>query len=575
MSADVKPRTGRALVLDGHSSAAVESVQSLGRAGIEVDVACESGDCLAFRSRYPRQRLTQPEAAEHGRYIAWLRDLDSREGYSLIVASTENSLVALNTLAASDPSRGKALLPSAASVNIALDKQATCELAERLGVRVPRTRLIESADTESAVGYPLVLKPVRSMVETESGLRRLSAVTVRDAPERKIQLERLLQYSPVQEQSYATGVGLGVECLYDRGRMVWHFAHKRVHEVPLTGGGSSYRAAIDPPPNAVAAATSLLDSLQWHGVAMVEFKYEPDGQICLMEINPRLWGSLALAIDAGVNFPMGMWALATGASPGPQPKWRVPYYTRQLLMDVDWLKENWRAPHDDPLLLTRPRLRSFLEYARPLWLRESWDHFDFGDLSVIRHVLGRVFAENFGAVTRRVERLRTRRRVRIAHARVLSRLRSRGAAEPRILFICYGNICRSAFAECYATLAMPGIRVTSAGFHDKEGRPSPEHLVRAARPLGVNLDDWRSKRVDAAMVRNADLILVMDEENYQAMRERFPEAAERLTALGFFGPQRQFPIMDPYTLGDEQTRDVLLAIRDSIDGLGTLVGARR
>ena len=47
----------------------------------------------------------------------------------------------------------------------------------------------------------------------------------------------------------------------------------------------------------------LLDELNWHGVAMVEFKVTEDGTPYLMEINTRFWGSLQLAIDAGVDFP--------------------------------------------------------------------------------------------------------------------------------------------------------------------------------------------------------------------------------------------------------------------------------
>jgi predicted ATP-grasp superfamily ATP-dependent carboligase len=47
----------------------------------------------------------------------------------------------------------------------------------------------------------------------------------------------------------------------------------------------------------------LLSSLNWNGVAMFEFKYTTDSIYYLMEINPRLWGSLQLAIDSGVDFP--------------------------------------------------------------------------------------------------------------------------------------------------------------------------------------------------------------------------------------------------------------------------------
>src|SRR5262245_28990076 len=53
----------RALVLDGHSRAAVETVQSLGRRGVVVHVAAETSDSLAFRSSYPERRFRQPSQA--------------------------------------------------------------------------------------------------------------------------------------------------------------------------------------------------------------------------------------------------------------------------------------------------------------------------------------------------------------------------------------------------------------------------------------------------------------------------------------------------------------------------------
>ncbi len=565
---------GRALVLDGHSAAAVEALQSLGRAGVQVHVAAEREDCLAFVSRYPRQRLRQPPALDKEAFLRWLSELDAQWNYGLVVAATENSLVALNALPEGSPLRAKALLPAARDVETALSKQATWELGERLGVPTPRSRLIETlADAEDPPeAYPLVLKPVRSVVADGNRLTRLSAVIVRDAVERQAALERLLPLSAVQEQSYVVGRGLGVECLYSHGRMVWCFVHERLHELPLTGGGSSYRRSAPPIAAAIHAARRLLDELRWHGVAMVEFKRAADGKLCLMEINPRLWGSLALAIDAGVDFPLGMWRLAHGESPGPQPVYRVPYYTRHLAMDVDWIKENLRAPRSDPLLLTQPRLRSLIEYARPALFVESWDHFDIRDIGVVARQVRSVVRENLRALKGRLSRALVLRELRRRHARLLRRLEAGKARIRSVLFVCYGNICRSAFAEVYARRKLSGVEVTSAGFHEKEGRPSPEHLVRVARQLGVPMSDWRSRRLDDAMVERADLILVMDEANYRMLLRRYPGAAGRVTALGLFAGKPRFPLEDPYVLDDEATREVLLAIRDAVDGLESRLG---
>ena len=119
-------------------------------------------------------------------------------------------------------------------------------------------------------------------------------------------------------------------------------------------------------------AERLLTALKWHGVAMVEFKMDARGQYWLMEINPRLWGSLALSIDAGVDFPAGLLQIACGQQLAAQPQYKIHYYTRDLRTDIDWLKSNLRADPQDPLLHTKSRSFSFLELLRPLTGRESW-----------------------------------------------------------------------------------------------------------------------------------------------------------------------------------------------------------
>src|SRR5690606_10547094 len=153
----------------------------------------------------------------------------------------------------------------------------------------------------------------------------------------------LLRNTNVQEQEYIDGIGVGVECLYDHGRCVWSFVHERIHELPLTGGGSSYRRSLAAAEKYTRPAHLPLDSLRWHGVAMVEFKLTKEGLLVLMEVNPRLWGSLALPVDCGVDFPLGLLKLAQGKQVPPQAPYKVGYFSRNVESDVMWMKENLRA----------------------------------------------------------------------------------------------------------------------------------------------------------------------------------------------------------------------------------------
>lgn len=555
-------RERAALVLDAQSRAGTEVVQALGRAAVAVDIAADARDALIMRSRHVRERFVQPAGSPA--LIQWLRQRDAASRYELIVPATETSLVALEDLDERDDLRRRALLPAKESMAIALSKERTWLLAQQLGIPVPQSRLLTQAGSPAPAPMPVVLKPVRSTVVTNGETVRLAAVIARDVGERDRQLAKLLPITPVQEQQYVPGIGVGVECLYFAGRPVWHFVHARIHELPLTGGGSTYRKSVAPDPALVAMAQRLLGALDWHGVAMVEFKRSEDGSVYLMEINPRLWGSLALAIDAGVNFPLGMWQLACGQPVGPQPRYRVPYYTRHLPSDVNWLKENWKADHDDPLLLTRPRLKTFCEYLRPLVLRESWDHFDLRDPVLSTAQIGQIVQANLASVRERLRRRALQGRLRRQHRRTLARLRRSGTQVRNVLFLCYGNICRSPFAEIRGRALLKDIRFESAGFHGTEQRSTPQHVVRAAEALGTDMTAHRSRRLDDSLLAAADVIFVMDIDNYERLLQEFPRHCRRVMALGLFGPSNAANIVDPYTATESETRQILMQLDEAV-----------
>jgi CelD/BcsL family acetyltransferase involved in cellulose biosynthesis/protein-tyrosine-phosphatase/predicted ATP-grasp superfamily ATP-dependent carboligase len=563
-------KSRKALVLDAHSPAGIEVVQSLGREGIEVHAASGAEQCDAFHSRYVAKILVQPPAIERAQFAAWLQERDAESGpYELIIPATENSLLPIKALPAENSIRGRAMLAPEKAIEMALSKEETWKLAKQVGVPVPASRLISSwDDVDSAIEYPVVLKPTHSLVRSEHAQHQLTAIVVRNAAERETHLRRILPLSPVQEQVYFGGSGLGVECLYHRGQMVAAFVHERVHELPLTGGGSSYRRSRPLHAQGVWAARRLLDTLNWHGVAMVEFKLDRRDAICLMEINPRFWGSLALAIDAGVDFPAQLWRLASGGVPTAQPRYQTNYFTRHFAKDVDWMKENWRASHSDPLLLTRPRLRSIVEYARPLWLKESHDHFSWNDPAIYLLQLRRALRANAGVAWQRLIRKPFfDRRMRRHAERVLAAANQGGRKVDRVLFLCYGNICRSPFADCYARARAQRLDISSAGFHTTGNRVSPQHVVSAANSLGVAMTEHRSRVVTPETLAAADLIVVMDEDNWRRTGQMQANALERTIMLGALGDLDSVVIDDPYTMNEVEAKRVLVDIIESVDRL--------
>ena len=558
----------RVLVLDGHSRAAVEVLQSLGRHGIAVDIAAEQQDCVAFHSRYALRKLRQPPSHDVGRLTTWIRELDAENGYWLVVPATEFSLLAFQEVHDSDPLRIKAVLPRSPSLRTALDKRRTYELAQELGILHPRTRIVCAGDeSPDSLRFPVVLKPSQSTAVIDDAIATVPPIIVRDVLGRKQAIERLKFASEILEQEYVEGSGVGVEMLFQDGKKVWYFVHHRVHEYPLTGGASTYRRSAAPHATLVGIAERLLQRLHWHGVAMVEFRITPNGEPYLMEINPRLWGSLALAIDAGVDFPWGLFQIASGESLNGQPQYRVGYYSRALAEDVQWQVANLRADHKDVSLLTKPRVTALLGMLRPLIGGESWDHFDWRDLGPTAFVLRSLFSRYKTAIGRKMTAIALRKQLMRRHHQVLKEISGNGHRCHTLLFLCYGNICRSPVAQELARRMFSNVQIESAGFHQREGRCCPDNIRRAAGDLGLEMSSFCSKRIGRAQLSKADLILVMDTQNYLQLQLEYPDAAKKTMFLGMFASSPALNITDPYGKSEEETAEVLSRIESAIMGL--------
>ncbi len=188
-----------------------------------------------------------------------------------------------------------------------------------------------------ALTYPVVLKPSRSVRADVAPGRKFGVSYAADARALEHAVAALPRAAfPLLLQRRVRGTGAGVFLLLDGDRILADFAHRRIRERPPSGGVSVCRESAALPEALRDAAAALLRGLGWRGVAMVEFKLEEgSGTPYVMEVNPRLWGSLQLAIDAGVDFPVLLADWALGARPGSRPDYRVGVRSRWLWGEVD------------------------------------------------------------------------------------------------------------------------------------------------------------------------------------------------------------------------------------------------
>jgi protein-tyrosine-phosphatase len=141
-----------------------------------------------------------------------------------------------------------------------------------------------------------------------------------------------------------------------------------------------------------------------------------------------------------------------------------------------------------------------------------------------------------------------------------------------IVFLCFGNICRSPFAERYWNGLLDrsqqvGPRAVSAGFHETSNRETPKAFVELAAEFGVDLESHRSQVVSRELLTNAEAILMMDKRNQQALADNFPGLIERATFLGSYAPQTPDEIADPWGKAPEVARDCYRDLARAVDGL--------
>ncbi|NNL85193.1 MAG: ATP-grasp domain-containing protein, partial [Myxococcales bacterium] len=312
------------MVFDGETRAALAVTRSLGRAGVDVQVLANTPTSLAGVSRYAAARTTLPDPNRTpDAFCAVLEELAAASGPAVWLPLTDASL----TLVSSIRDRlGEVVLPfpDAGALARAWDKWETLAAASEAGLATPDTILLDSREVvvqaEQRCRFPAVLKPRFSRWRAPDGSLRTGVVERVDRPEDlRAAWERLHAEIPSPLlQEFIPGGGMGVFALADRGRVVANFAHRRLREFPPSGGVSVLRESIEVPETLAKASASLLASLEWHGVAMIEFRVDArDGTPYVMEINPRFWGSLQLAIDAGVDFPALLYRMALGEALGP------------------------------------------------------------------------------------------------------------------------------------------------------------------------------------------------------------------------------------------------------------------
>jgi protein-tyrosine-phosphatase/predicted ATP-grasp superfamily ATP-dependent carboligase len=536
---------GNVLVLGDSDLAGLAVVRSLGRAKLNVHLACFENKPMARHSRYVSQRhdLGHP-LVDPARFVDNLLLLLQDRNFDLVIPTSDKSLVTLMPVRDEIRRHARFAAPDADGFRITNHKDETFRLARELEVDIPDTQILagpaDLATFHTPVHFPAVLKPSSSV--TAGQVRRHQVRIVHSADELIQRLPDMLKRGPVLIQEFCPGKGAGLGVLADRGELVAAFQYARVHEPPQ-GGASTYRQSVPLSNELLDVARKMCGAMRWTGPAMFEFKVDPTtGRAVLMEINGRLWGSLALSIQAGVDFPKLMYDLLVLGRCAPTFEYKTPYFVRHTYRDLFWLWSNLRTPSGRDDLIKVGLTDVFKEMANIIRLREGYDLESLSDplpALVAVPALARELVEDVRRnwMRHRSRRLAARlaRRIRQGDRRLTQQLH----AARSVLFVCRGNINRSAVAARRLNDRMGlrnGMTIGSAGFHPEEGRKTSSVSLEAARSLGIDLSGHHSQTLTAELLRQFDLVLVMEPAHLSAVAQLVPEASAKTLLLAAFDP---------------------------------------
>lgn len=232
------------------------------------------------------------------------------------------------------------------------DKARIAALAESRSVPIPETHAPESvADVETLaedLPYPVIVKPrLTSVTDGDGGYReiRISESNYAESPAELVSTYRSFtaalgdaQRRPPIVQEVVPGTTEATSALADGGEVIAYFQEVRLRTYPVDGGVGALRVGVREP-TMREYASEIIEALGWTGPIYVEFMKLPDGSYRLIEVNGRYWGSLALAVNSGVDFPWLHYRLLQRDRPTHDGEYRTDLKQRRLFYrDINWLR---------------------------------------------------------------------------------------------------------------------------------------------------------------------------------------------------------------------------------------------
>lgn len=360
----------RVLVLDGSSRAALAVARALGAQGMRVYVGSDSRTARAFFSKYCAGRVVHASpVTKAGPFRDDIQRACQTFGIDVIFPIYSNTIRALRQTGAF-PGTGARLIPliDPATYDLVDDKGRLMRLAAEIGIPTPRTWFPASADQLSAeasgYAYPVLLKPrvsaggfgilyARDPSQLLEGAKRLEGF-------RRVSLD----HEPFEStlpvvQEFIPGRSITAQAYCEKGVVLALYVSESLRRHPTPFGPSVAYRAVDPM-LVKEPVERFVKHFNWTGPVILAFMIDPrDGTAKLIEVNPRVGGTIESAVDAGIDIPGSLVRRACGMETPVLGPYRVGRRFRWTLFGEGF----W-------LLQGRPtwsQLRDFLDLTDTGW----------------------------------------------------------------------------------------------------------------------------------------------------------------------------------------------------------------
>ncbi|NOR67147.1 MAG: ATP-grasp domain-containing protein, partial [Woeseiaceae bacterium] len=333
---------GRAIITFSRGWQTLVATRSLGRRGVEVITGDEYAMTAASFSRYSVADFRYPNpTAEPEAFLDALEKVvleykpeDETTPYVLMPIHKETYLIARHRERFEPHIRVP--VPQIEHIEQVHNKGTIAAYAIERGLPTPKTWIPDDMAHFESIASDVKLPAFVKLRESASGVGIRKVKTLDDL---KSTFKEFVEYFKLKEKDYPIiqqavgGDDYCVTTLFDHGKMVASMTYRGLRAFPAERGATVMRETVEAPEMEKVAA-ELMESIGWHGVAELDFRWEgtPETQPQLIEVNPRFFGGLIQSVESGWDYPWLLFELAVKGHIEPVEKIRTDVRTETPIL---------------------------------------------------------------------------------------------------------------------------------------------------------------------------------------------------------------------------------------------------